>query len=67
MLGRDELEKLMPLKGLSIAQTEKDYIQNLLLYVIYSVLGRELVFKGGTCCFKYTGRTDLARSFIFPS
>lgn len=65
MLSKDELEKIMMLKGLNIVQTEKDYVQNLLLYVIYSVLGRELVFKGGTCMYKIYGLNRFSEDLDF--
>ncbi len=38
-------------------QTEKDYLQDLLLYNIYKISDRELVFKGGTALSKVY-RTD---------
>lgn len=52
MLSRQELESEMALRRLSVIQTEKDYIQNMLLFAIYSIAGKELVFKGGTCLYK---------------
>ena len=32
--------------------TEKDYIQDIILFSLYSNIGREFVFKGGTCLYK---------------
>lgn len=52
MLSLDELEKIAQLKGLSIKNAEKDYLQDLILFTIYSQLGEELIFKGGTCLYK---------------
>ncbi len=52
MIGKEELRALAGLKRLNETQIEKDYLQNLLLYFIYSVVGKELVFKGGTCLYK---------------
>lgn len=31
---------------------EKDYLQDLMLFSLYSKIGKELVFKGGTCLYK---------------
>ncbi len=52
MLIFEELEKIAKLKRLSIINAEKDYLQDILLFSIYSEVGRELVFKGGTCLYK---------------
>ncbi|MDO8554133.1 MAG: nucleotidyl transferase AbiEii/AbiGii toxin family protein [Candidatus Micrarchaeota archaeon] len=55
----------MQLKRLSIVQTEKDYLQNILLYTIYSVAGRELIFKGGTCLYKVYGLNRFSEDLDF--
>ena len=65
MLSRNELEAIMSLKRLSIIQVEKDYLQNLLLYTIYSVVGRELIFKGGTCLYKVYGLNRFSEDLDF--
>lgn len=52
MLNYEELENIARLKRLSLINAEKDYLQDLVLFSIYSILGKELVFKGGTCLFK---------------
>src|SRR3989344_4523474 len=52
MLGTEELEDIARLKRLSLINAEKDYLQDILLFSIYSIVGRELVFKGGTCLYK---------------
>lgn len=52
MLTYEELENVARLKRLSLANAEKDYLQNLILFSIYSNVGKELVFKGGTCLYK---------------
>lgn len=33
--------------------TEKDYLQDLVLFSLYSKIGGELIFKGGTCLYKF--------------
>ncbi len=52
MLNYEELENIAKLKRLSLQNAEKDYLQELILFSLYSVLGKELVFKGGTCFYK---------------
>ena len=52
MITRLELEKVAKLKGLSIENCERDYFQDLLLFNLYRVIGKEFVFKGGTCLYK---------------
>lgn len=52
MLSYNELENIARLKRLSLQNAEKDYLQNLVLFSIYSNIGNELIFKGGTCLYK---------------
>lgn len=52
MLSYEELEAIARLKKLSLKNAEKDYLQNLILLSIYSTVGKELVFKGGTALYK---------------
>jgi len=51
-LGSEELGEVARLKRLTPANAERDYLQELLLFSLYSEVGRELVFKGGTCLYK---------------
>ncbi len=52
MQNLNELNEIAKLKNLSPINAEKDYLQDLILFSIYGKLGRELVFKGGTCLYK---------------
>ncbi|MDD4878778.1 MAG: nucleotidyl transferase AbiEii/AbiGii toxin family protein [Candidatus Nanoarchaeia archaeon] len=52
MLSREELENIARIKRISIVNAEKDYLQELILRSIYSLAGKALVFKGGTCLYK---------------
>lgn len=52
MLNYEELENTAQLKRLSLMNAEKDYLQDLILFSIYSNIGKELIFKGGTCLYK---------------
>ncbi len=49
----EELERVARLKGLSLQQAEKDYLQDMVLFSAYSQQGRNLIFKGGTCLYKF--------------
>jgi hypothetical protein len=52
MITKSELEKVAEKKRLSVRNTEKDYILELLMYSI-SGYARDLVFKGGTALYKF--------------
>lgn len=52
MLPSDELQRIANLKRLSIVNGEKDYLQEAILFSLYSKIKTELVFKGGTCLYK---------------
>ncbi|HHD16384.1 MAG TPA: hypothetical protein ENK47_06715 [Euryarchaeota archaeon] len=52
MIERDTLEEISDLKRLSIANTEKDYLLEVLLFIL-SANTRYLVFRGGTALYKY--------------
>lgn len=52
MLSNEDLERIADLKNITLSNAEKDYLQDLILFSIYSFIGRELVFKGGTCLYK---------------
>ncbi|MDP2922218.1 MAG: nucleotidyl transferase AbiEii/AbiGii toxin family protein [Candidatus Omnitrophota bacterium] len=46
------MRKIAELKNISLINTEKDYLQDLMLFSLYSKIGKELIFKGGTCLYK---------------
>ena len=52
MLDFDEIKDIARLKRLSLINTEKDYLQDLILFSLYSRLNKEIIFKGGTCLYK---------------
>jgi predicted nucleotidyltransferase component of viral defense system len=52
MLDYKELRKIAELKNLSLVNAEKDYLQELILFSLYSKISNELSFKGGTCLYK---------------
>ncbi|MHA1185883.1 MAG: nucleotidyl transferase AbiEii/AbiGii toxin family protein [Candidatus Heimdallarchaeota archaeon] len=52
MISRLELTRIAELKHLTIRNTERDYLLELLLYAL-SDDRRSLVFKGGTALYKF--------------
>ena len=54
MITIDELKRVGKLKGITnIGYAEKDYLSELILLSISRRTKDELVFKGGTCLFKF--------------
>lgn len=52
MLNYEEIDGIARLKRLSLVNAEKDYLQDAMLFSLYSNLSEELVFKGGTALYK---------------
>jgi predicted nucleotidyltransferase component of viral defense system len=48
MISRKELEEYARMRGLNLGQAEKDYLQTIMLFILYQKYGKELIFKGGT-------------------
>lgn len=53
MIDVQELRRISELKRLSIQNTEKDYLLELLLFLITEEGGKAFVFKGGTALYKF--------------
>lgn len=53
MITRRELEDFARLKGISLGNAEKDYLIDIALLSISKNTKNELVFKGGTCLYKF--------------
>jgi len=53
MITKEELKEIAKTKGLSLGYAEKDYLQDLILFIISSNIKNEMVFKGGTCIYKF--------------
>ena len=50
MISIEELRKISKLKGIfNLGNTEKDYIQDIVLLSISRNTKDEMIFKGGTC------------------
>ena len=53
MIEKKELKEYARLKGLSLGNAEKDYLIDIVLLSISKHTKNELVFKGGTCLYKF--------------
>lgn len=53
MISKKELENYSKLRGIqNKGFAEVDYLQNVLLFIIYNSIGNEVIFKGGTALYK---------------
>ena len=64
-MNMKELNKYAELKGLNLGQAEKDYYQNLILFIIYNKISKELIFKGGTALAKCYGLNRFSEDLDF--
>src|SRR3989338_5246816 len=53
MITKKELAEIARLKGLNMGNAEKDYLLDVALLSISKNTKNELVFKGGTCLYKF--------------
>jgi predicted nucleotidyltransferase component of viral defense system len=65
MITRKELREYAKAVGLNIGQAEKDYFQNILLFIIYRNHGNDVVFKGGTALKKCYGLPRFSEDLDF--
>ena len=52
MLEKQEIERIAAIKGLSVKNTEKDYLLEMVLFILSNEAGKKFVFKGGTALYK---------------
>ncbi len=52
MIEREELLRIAKIKGLSPKNSEKDYLLEIMLFILGQVMGKKLIFKGGTALYK---------------
>jgi len=65
MISTEKLRDIAKLKGLHIGYAEKDYLLDLLLFIISRDTKDELVFKGGTCLSKMYGLDRFSENLDF--
>lgn len=53
MITKKELQEIAKLKGMNLGNAEKDYLIDIALLSISKHTKNELVFKGGTCLYKF--------------
>ncbi|MEM3556072.1 MAG: nucleotidyl transferase AbiEii/AbiGii toxin family protein [Candidatus Micrarchaeia archaeon] len=66
-MNSKELGEYAVKRGLNLGQAEKDYYQNMLLFILYQRVGRELVFKGGTALAKCYGLNRFSEDLDFTA
>ena len=67
MITRDELREYAKIRRLNLGQAEKDYFQNVILFILYLHYGKSLVFKGGTALNKCYGSRRFSEDLDFTS
>ncbi|MBU1200894.1 MAG: nucleotidyl transferase AbiEii/AbiGii toxin family protein [Nanoarchaeota archaeon] len=55
MISLERLREYARRKDYNLGQAEKDYFQEIILFILYKEFGKELVFKGGTALTKCFG------------
>lgn len=65
MISRQQLHSYTNLLGYSLGQVEKDYLQHLFLFYLYSEVSTEFVFKGGTSLQKCFGLDRFSEDLDF--
>src|SRR3989338_10714835 len=53
MITKKELQDYAKLKGINLGNAEKDYLIDIALLSISRNIKKELIFKGGTCLYKF--------------
>jgi len=65
MITKEELKEYAKVVSLNLGQAEKDYFQNILLFIIYQDYGKDIVFKGGTALKKCFGLNRFSEDLDF--
>lgn len=64
-MNTDWLKKYALLRGLNVGQAEKDYYQTIILFSLYGIVSKELIFKGGTALSKCYGLNRFSEDLDF--
>ena len=65
MISIEELKEYAKIKAFNLGQAEKDYFQNLILFILYQHFGKDLIFKGGTALSKCYGSRRFSEDLDF--
>lgn len=67
MITKKELQDYARINGLSLGNAEKDYLLDIALLSISRNTKNELVFKGGTCLYKFHGLNRFSEDLDFSA
>ncbi|MFH1425444.1 MAG: nucleotidyl transferase AbiEii/AbiGii toxin family protein [archaeon] len=67
MISKEKLKEYAKYKNYNLGQAEKDYFQELILFILYQEFGKELVFKGGTALTKCYGFDRFSEDLDFTA
>lgn len=67
MIDKGRLAEISRIKGLSLGNTEKDYLLDLALFIISKNINNVLVFKGGTALYKFYGLDRFSEDLDFTA
>lgn len=67
MISKEELLEYAKLKNFNLGQAEKDYLQEIILFILYKEFGNELIFKGGTALTKCYGFDRFSEDLDFTT
>lgn len=67
MITKKELEEIARLKGMNLGNAEKDYLLDIALLSISRNTKNELVFKGGTCLYKFYNLSRFSEDLDFSA
>lgn len=65
MLSKKDLENYRNTTRLNLGQIERDYLQHLVLLLLYKITDRHLIFKGGTALHKVYGLPRFSEDLDF--
>jgi len=65
MISKKELKNYKKIAQYNLGQAEKDYLQNIILFILYQEIGQELIFKGGTALSKCFGSDRFSEDLDF--
>lgn len=65
MISKEELKEYAKRSLLNLGQAEKDYFQNIILFILYQSYGKTIVFKGGTALKKCFGLDRFSEDLDF--
>jgi uncharacterized protein len=67
MISKEKLKEYAKIKNYNIGQAEKDYYQEIILFIMYQEMGKELMFKGGTALTKCYGFDRFSEDLDFTA